>query len=291
MPQLCYSGDGNQHLCAVGDDALEDTGEGIQDGSSFAVADAVLRGHFGSDGIGHNDGDGIIGSSDIHGTNQKPHTKLAALFAAEYLLDAAKQRLKAAVFPDEGADGGNQDSDHGGLEHALGAGAHVFQQACCGDFSGGQHDDGSGKDANEQYHKDIDADNTADKYQNIGNDLNKIVFLDDGKLLDGGIEGNDENDNEGGQCGRERYLKVFAEFIFHLAALAMVVSLMKERLSPNIAPPMTDATQKGREKPVATANGAAIGVIRVMVPTEVPMASETKQLTTKRMTTEYCEGT
>ena len=72
---------------------------------------------------------------------------------------------------------------------------------------------------------------------------------------------------------------------------AMVVSLMKERLSPNIAPPMTDATQKGREKPVATANGAAIGVIRVMVPTEVPMASETKQLTTKRMSTEYCEGT
>ena len=49
---------------------------------------------------------------------------------------------------------------------------------------------------------------------------------------------------------------------------------------------MTDATQKGREKPVAIANGAAIGVIRVMVPTEVPMASETKQLTTKRMTTD-----
>ena len=36
VPQLCYSGDRDQHLCAVGDDALEDTGEGVQDGSSLA---------------------------------------------------------------------------------------------------------------------------------------------------------------------------------------------------------------------------------------------------------------
>ena len=72
---------------------------------------------------------------------------------------------------------------------------------------------------------------------------------------------------------------------------AMVVSLMKERLSPNMAPPMTEATQKGSGKPVATAKGAAIGVMRVMVPTEVPMASETKQLTKNRITTENWEGT
>ena len=221
MPQLCYSGDGNQHLRAVGDDALEDTGEGIQDGSSFAVADAVLRGHFSSDGIGHNDGDGIIGSSDIHGTNQKPHTKLAALFAAEYLLDAAQQRLKAAVFPDEGADGRNQNGDHGGLEHVLGAGAHVFQQACRGDLPGGQHDNRTGENADEQYHKDIDADDTAGQDQNVGNDLNEIILFDDRELLDGSIERNDKDDRQGEQSGRQCDLKVFAEFIFHLAALAI----------------------------------------------------------------------
>ena len=58
-----------------------------------------------------------------------------------------------------------------------------------------------------------------------------------------------------------------------------------------MAPPMTDATQNGIGKPVATARGAAMGVMRVIVPTDVPIANETKQLTTNKMTTENWEGT
>ena len=60
---------------------------------------------------------------------------------------------------------------------------------------------------------------------------------------------------------------------------AMVVSEIKERLSPNKAPPMTAATHRGMAK-----------VIRVIVPTEVPMAKETKQLTTKRTATANWAG-
>ena len=70
----------------------------------------------------------------------------------------------------------------------------------------------------------------------------------------------------------------------------MVVSEMKERLSPNMAPPMTDATQRAREKPEVSDTAAAIGTIRVMVPTEVPMEVETKQATTKRTATEKRAG-
>ena len=62
---------------------------------------------------------------------------------------------------------------------------------------------------------------------------------------------------------------------------AMVVSEMKERLSPNMAPPITVPTQRGREKPEAADTATAMGVMRVMVPTEVPMAVDTKALTTK----------
>ena len=66
---------------------------------------------------------------------------------------------------------------------------------------------------------------------------------------------------------------------------AMVVSEIKERLSPNIPPPSTAATHMAGEKPEAPATERAMGVMRVMVPTEVPMARETKQLTTKRTAT------
>ena len=72
---------------------------------------------------------------------------------------------------------------------------------------------------------------------------------------------------------------------------AMVVSEIKERLSPNMAPPMTEATHRGMEKPEASATDKAMGVIRVMVPTDVPMASATKQLTTKRTATANWAGT
>ena len=66
---------------------------------------------------------------------------------------------------------------------------------------------------------------------------------------------------------------------------AIVVSEIKDRLSPNIAPPMTVAIQSGRSNPDARDTAIPIGVIKVMVPTEVPIASDTKQLTTKSTTT------
>lgn len=40
--QTGCGGDGNEHLCAVGQDALEYTGEGIQNGGSLSAADARL---------------------------------------------------------------------------------------------------------------------------------------------------------------------------------------------------------------------------------------------------------
>ena len=53
---------------------------------------------------------------------------------------------------------------------------------------------------------------------------------------------------------------------------------------------MTDATQRAREKPEVSDTAAAMGTIRVMVPTEVPMEVETKQATTKRTATEKRAG-
>ena len=71
---------------------------------------------------------------------------------------------------------------------------------------------------------------------------------------------------------------------------AIVVSEMKERLSPNIAPPITDATQNARSKPDALETAAAIGTRSVIVPTEVPIATETKQATTNKTATENLAG-
>ena len=57
----------------------------------------------------------------------------------------------------------------------------------------------------------------------------------------------------------------------------MVVSEMKERLSPKKAPPTTAATTSGRAMPEEEAMPDVMGTSATTVPTLVPMLSETKQ--------------
>ena len=52
-----------------------------------------------------------------------------------------------------------------------------------------------------------------------------------------------------------------------------------------MAPPITEPMHSGRLKPEAAETDTAMGVISVIVPTDVPMAVETKQLTTKSTAT------
>ena len=65
---------------------------------------------------------------------------------------------------------------------------------------------------------------------------------------------------------------------------------MKERLSPNIAPPTTTPTQRAGANPEPFATATAIGVISVIVPTDVPIASDTNALTKNKTATAYCAG-
>ena len=58
-----------------------------------------------------------------------------------------------------------------------------------------------------------------------------------------------------------------------------------------MAPLMTEPIQTGSANPDTLDTAIPMGTIRVIVPTEVPIARETKQLTTKSTTTANCGGT
>lgn len=51
MSQFTGGGEGHQHLGAVGEDTLEDAGEGVQQGGGLSGGDAVVLGHLLGDGI------------------------------------------------------------------------------------------------------------------------------------------------------------------------------------------------------------------------------------------------
>ena len=76
-------------------------------------------------------------------------------------------------------------------------------------------------------------------------------------------------------------------FISHpwVRTAAMVVSEIMERLSPNMAPQATAAMHSTSSKPVALLMETAKGARAEMVPTEVPMETDTKQAIRNRPAT------
>ena len=69
-----------------------------------------------------------------------------------------------------------------------------------------------------------------------------------------------------------------------------VVSEMKERLSPNNAPPTTAAVIIGTPMPVDAASPVAMGTRATTVPTLVPTDSEMKQDAMKIPASSICGG-
>ena len=71
---------------------------------------------------------------------------------------------------------------------------------------------------------------------------------------------------------------------------AIVVSEIKERLSPNIAPPTTIPTHRGRKSLPFLDTSQAMGASTVIVPTLVPIAMEIRQAMMKRPGTANLAG-
>src|SRR5699024_7415234 len=71
---------------------------------------------------------------------------------------------------------------------------------------------------------------------------------------------------------------------------AIVVSEIKDKLSPNIAPPTTVPNTKGRLRPVCEASPTPIGATAVMVPIDVPIAKDKIQLTINNPGNTMLEG-
>ena len=65
---------------------------------------------------------------------------------------------------------------------------------------------------------------------------------------------------------------------------------MIDRLSPNIAPPTTAPTQRGRDRSLTSVSPKAIGVIAAMVPIDVPIAVAINAVITNRPGRTSCAG-
>lgn len=218
--QSCGGRNRYEHLCAVGKCALNNTGEGIEQGCGLAGGNAVVLGHLMCDRVCHDDCDRVVSSCNIHQGNENTHAELTAALALEDTADAVEQSVEAAVFTDKSAQCGNENSDHCSFEHTCAAGAHGAQEINKVGRARCKHDDNAGNDADEQDDKYVDADNAADEDEHIGDDAEQIIFAGNGsrKLC---TQRQDQNQNEGHDCSGKCDKDVFAEFGLHGAALTV----------------------------------------------------------------------
>ena len=217
--QLGSGGNGNQHLGAVGDDSLENAGEGVQQTGRTLRADAVAAAHFLGDGVCHDDGHRVVGGGDVHGAHQQTDAQLAAAFSPEESADGVEQGVKAAVNPDQAAHGGHQNGYHAGFKHTGGTGAHAGQQLRGSSLAGSEHNETAGDNADEKHHKNVDARDAPCQHQHIGQNLHQTVAV----LRGGGslTQCQQENEYQSAQGGGQGNAEIAPEFVLHGAALAV----------------------------------------------------------------------
>ena len=77
---------------------------------------------------------------------------------------------------------------------------------------------------------------------------------------------------------------------FCVLVAAIVVSEITDKLSPNIAPPTSAPRTRGSDRLPFVATPTAIGPTAEIVPTEVPVEIDIKQLIKKIPAVIYCTG-
>ena len=205
---------------------MGDAGERVQQAGRALGRDAVILGHVACDGVGHDDGDGVVGGGHVHGGDHQADAQLTAAPAAEDAAYKVQQRVEAAVFADERAQGGDEDSDHAGLKPAGHVCADVDQKLADGGLSGGGEDGAggkghhcAGKDAHKQDHKHVDPSHAARQHQQVGQHQLQVVFTHDlHRCFPAGQQHhNQQRDQRSGQGNPE----VAAELVLHRAALTI----------------------------------------------------------------------
>ncbi len=208
-------GDAQQDLAAVGDQALDHTGEDIQQGGNTFGGDVVLRSHIPNQRGRQDDGDGVVAQRQVEqGDHGGDHIlgALPGVYLADHLGDHPVDT--AQVSNDTGHTTHHQGHD-ADLVHASHTGDHALGDTHDGQAASNQaHNAGHG-DARQQQEEDVDAGEGEDQDEEVGDDLDDVILKGAGDLgVAGAHEGEQYAGDDGGDQGDQA---VHLELIPHVA--------------------------------------------------------------------------
>ena len=208
----------SQKLSAVGDESLSHRAEHIKKRGTAARRNAKLLADILGNRTGHNDGNGVVRGAEVDEQCQRRDTKLAAFRVTDAALDEVQDKFNAAVFLDESNDAGHDDRNNRDVIHGVDACTNMGKHFRCGEGACCQTNEHAQRSADNQDNENVDAADCTEKHDEIRNDLKQVVvkaafYVELVSLSE------EEEESQRNNSSRQDNLKVFAEFVTHIAAL------------------------------------------------------------------------
>ena len=163
---------------AIGDESLHETGEGVEDGGGLLVVHAVSVADLFGDASHSEDGDGIIGRTDIHQCHQRADAEFCATLAVNMSGHPFDDEIDAALLFDEFQHTARHHGDDDEFPHADNAVAHGLHPS--EDIKGTcqQTDDTRQDDTQCQDCHHVHTEDGGDENDEIGDDLRPFHVVD-----------------------------------------------------------------------------------------------------------------
>ena len=117
----------NEHLCAVGDDALCHAAEGVEDAGGASGGDAVLLGYASGQRSYAQDGDGVVGGAEVSQHYQGCHAELGTSATLDAVAEYLHEPVDASGQPNDLHESCCHEGDYDEFAHAHDAVVHGTQ--------------------------------------------------------------------------------------------------------------------------------------------------------------------
>lgn len=210
-------GGGGEELGAVGDEALEDAGEDVQEGGGFAWVDAEFLADFLRHVAGDDDGYRVVGGGAVHQGDEGRDGEFRALHALHEGRQFPDEPGDAAVVGDEFRHAAAEEGEEEGFVHGGEAFPDGLREADDREVSLGEPDAAGEEDADGEHQEHIRPQERQEEHHQIGEDLEEGVASRGGQ---GFARCAPQEEGRGGEEGcREGDEEIHFEFIFQRAAL------------------------------------------------------------------------
>ena len=208
-----------EELDAVGQEALREAGDGIQNRGRALRLNVIVFGNASGNRACREDSHRIVGGADVHQTDEGADAEFGTVRGVDAPSHMSQQEIDAAIRANEFQEACCHDSHQNHFAHANHAVAEVIHPAEEAEGAAPHADDARQEDAQEQDQNDVQAhqrDDDDDDIRQNQQEVNGMRFLEDlGVFAEEIID--DEHQEGDGQHQSE----IGAELVLHLAPLAL----------------------------------------------------------------------